>query len=110
MEDGAVMRVIVGLVLVVAAILLMGWLARRAGLVQRGGGNLLRQVASMPVAPRQSVVVIEVENTWLVLGVTPNQITTLHTLPAGELPAAQPLAGATAGAFAQKLGQALKRR
>ncbi|OZI35136.1 flagellar biosynthetic protein FliO [Bordetella genomosp. 1] len=110
MEDGAVMRVIVGLALVVAAILVMGWLARRAGLVQRGGGSLLRQVASLPLAPRQSVVVVQIEDTWLVLGVTPNQITTLHTLPAGELPAAQAAAGAAAGAFAQKLGQALKRR
>ena len=31
-------------------------------------------------------MVIEVDKTWLVVGVSPNQLTTLHTMPAGELP------------------------
>ena len=107
MDDTALLRVVAGLILVVAAILASAWLARRAGLTQRGGGNLLRQVASLPVGPRQSIVVVEVENTWLVVGVGPNQLNTLHTLPAGQLPEGSPLPTA---AFAAKLGQALKRR
>ncbi|WP_088140135.1 flagellar biosynthetic protein FliO [Achromobacter xylosoxidans] len=107
MDESALLRVIVGLILVVAAILVSAWLARRAGLTPRGGGNLLRQVASLPVGPRQSIVVVEVDNTWLVVGVGPNQLNTLHTLPAGQLPEASTL---PAAAFAAKLGQALKRR
>ena len=82
MTESALLRVIIGLVLVVAAILASAWLARRAGLVQRGGGNLLKQVAALPLGARQSVVVIEVDKTWLVVGVSPNQLTTLHTMPA----------------------------
>ena len=85
MTESALLRVIIGLVLVVAAILASAWLARRAGLVQRGGGNR-SQVAALPLGARQSVVVIEVDKTWLVVGVSPNQLTTLHTMPAGELP------------------------
>lgn len=107
MTESALLRVIIGLMLVVAAILVSAWLARRAGLVQRGGGNVLKQVASMPVGPRQSIVVVEIDNTWLVVGVGPNQLNTLHTLPAGQLPEGSPL---PAAAFAAKLGQALKRR
>ncbi|MEB3096604.1 flagellar biosynthetic protein FliO [Achromobacter sp. D10] len=107
MNESALLRVIIGLVLVLAAILAAAWLARRAGLTQRGGGHLLRQVASLPIGPRQSIVVVEVENTWLVVGVSPNQLNTLHTLPAGQLPEASTL---PAAAFAAKLGQALKRR
>ena len=107
MTESALLRVIIGLVLVVAAILASAWLARRAGLVQRGGGNLLKQVAALPLGARQSVVVIEVDKTWLVVGVSPNQLTTLHTMPAGELPEGASL---PASAFAAKLGQALKRR
>ena len=77
MTESALLRVIIGLVLVVAAILASAWLARRrAG--QRGGGNLLKQVAALPLGARQSVVVIEVDKTWLVVGVSPNQLTTLH--------------------------------
>nr|WP_315847101.1 flagellar biosynthetic protein FliO [uncultured Achromobacter sp.] len=107
MTESSLLRVIIGLVLVVAAILVSAWLAKRAGLTQRGGGNLLKQVASLPVGARQSIVVVEIDNTWLVVGVSPNQINTLHTLPAGQLPEGSPL---PAAAFAAKLGQALKRR
>ena len=46
MNDSALLRVVIGLVLVLAAILAAAWMARRAGLTQRGGGNLLKQVAS----------------------------------------------------------------
>jgi flagellar protein FliO/FliZ len=107
MTESSLLRVIIGLVLVVAAILVSAWLAKRAGLTQRGGGNLLKQIASLPVGARQSIVVVEIDNTWLVVGVSPNQISTLHTLPAGQLPEGSPL---PAAAFAAKLGQALKRR
>lgn len=107
MTESALLRVVIGLVLVVAAILASAWLARRAGLTQRGGGNLLKQIASLPVGARQNIVVVEIDNTWLVVGVGPNQLTTLHTLPAGQMPEGSPL---PAAAFAAKLGQALKRR
>ncbi len=101
MPDASLTRMIIGLLLVLAAILAAGWLARRAGLGRRASGPLLRQIASQSLGPRQRVVIVEVEQTWLVLGVTPGQITTLHTLPAGQAP--EP------AAFAQVLGQALKR-
>lgn len=107
MDESALIRVSVGLVLVVGAILASAWLAKRAGLVRRQSGSLLKQVGALSLGPRQSVVVIEVENTWLVVGVSPNQITTLHTLPAGQLPEGAAL---PASAFAAKLGQALTRR
>ena len=48
MTESALLRVIIGLVLVVAAILASAWLACAA--VQRGGGNLLKQVAALPPA------------------------------------------------------------
>ncbi|AHV92346.1 flagellar biosynthetic protein FliO [Bordetella holmesii] len=104
MNEASLVRVVVGLLLVVAAILVAGWLARRAGVGSRAQGTLLWQIASQTLGPRQSVIIVEVDKTWLVLGVTPGQITTLHTLPAGELPVAD------ATSFALKLGQALTRR
>ncbi|MGV2905205.1 flagellar biosynthetic protein FliO, partial [Achromobacter sp. AGC25] len=71
MTESSLLRVIIGLVLVVAAILVSAWLAKRAGLTQRGGGDLLKQVASLPVGARQSIVVVEIDDTWLVVGVGP---------------------------------------
>ena len=109
MDEAGVLRVIVGLVLVVAAILVSAWLARRAGLLQGHGGALLRRVAHISLGPRQAVSVIEIDSTWLVVGVCANQITLLHTLPAN--PAAEPVeTSSDKASFSAKLGQALKRR
>jgi len=108
MTEDAVLRVAIGLVLVVAAILVFGWLARRSGLLQRGHNNLLRQIGSLTLTPRQSIVVVEVKDNWLVIGVTATQLTHLHTLPAEKLPQDAELPSNSA--FMAKLGQALKRR
>ncbi|WP_337262979.1 MULTISPECIES: flagellar biosynthetic protein FliO [unclassified Serratia (in: enterobacteria)] len=64
-------------------IVLAGWLFRRLGFAPHAHGNkLLNLKASCQVGQRERVVVVEVDNTWLVLGVTAQQITPLHTLPA----------------------------
>jgi len=104
MVDSAVIRVVIGLLLVVGAILACAWLARRSGLLSRGGAGLLRVVASQPLGPRAQVAVIEIENTWLVVGLTQNQMTLLHTLPAGAAPADAALPG-----FRGKLAAQLRR-
>lgn len=100
-----------GLVVVLALIFLCGWVARRLGLQRHSGGQLVKVVASTMVGQRERVVVVEVGSSWIVLGVTPGQIRSLHTMPAGELPSneATPATGITgattlaANAFSQKL-------
>lgn len=90
-------------------ILLAGWLFRRLGFAPPARNNkLLNLRASCQVGQRERVVVIEVDNTLLVLGVTAQQITPLHTLPA---PAADSIAAeATAPAdFRQLMQKVLKR-
>jgi flagellar protein FliO/FliZ len=91
------------LVLVVGLILLLSWLAKRMpGL---GGGGVanpaLRIVGSLALGPRDRLVVVEVGQTQLLLGVGAGGTRTLHTLE-------QPLPGAgakTTPAFAQLLAQ-----
>jgi len=109
MNEAALLRVALGLALVVAAILLCAWLARRAGLLQRSGGKLLRQVAYLPLGPRASVVVVQVEQTWLVLGVTGGQINLLHSLPASE-PPPEGAPALPASAFGGQLAALIRRR
>jgi flagellar protein FliO/FliZ len=123
MGDAATFRVIVGLIVVIAAILACGWLARRAGLAGRAPGGTMRVIDSLTLGPRQRIVLVEVADAWLLVGVTVGQMNLLHTLPAGEVaaPAKQPGAlvtsllargGAKTGAdasFASKLTQALRR-
>ena len=86
---------------VLALIPLALWLLKRTPLgagaagFGSGGTGLLRHVAALPLAPNQRIVTVEVgsgeERRWLVLGVTPQAITTLHTMAAqGEAPATVP--------------------
>lgn len=62
-------------------ILLIGWVAKRLGFApQAKNSKLLKVTASCQVGRGEKVVIVEVDNTWLVLGVTSHQITPLHTL------------------------------
>ncbi|ATA24387.1 flagellar biosynthetic protein FliO [Brenneria goodwinii] len=66
-------------------ILLIAWLVRKLGFAPQAKQNkLLKVVSSCPVGQRERVVIVEVDDTWLVLGVTAQQITQLHTLPARQ--------------------------
>ena len=72
-----------GLFAVIALILAMAWIARRVGLVRHGTGNAsIKVVSSLMLGARQKIVTVEVGGTWLVLGVSSNEIRPLHTLPA----------------------------
>jgi flagellar protein FliO/FliZ len=71
----------------------------------------LRSIAALPLSANQRIVTIEVgqgdERRWLVLGVTAQSITTLHTM-APQADAAAPLtpvAPALSSAFSQVLGK-----
>jgi flagellar protein FliO/FliZ len=100
-----------GMVVVVGLIFLCAWVARRFGLQRFGGGHVVKVVSSSSVGQRERVVVVEVGATWLVLGVTPSQINTLHTLPAqtvSGLPVAPDMATVKPiDLFAQKLRESL---
>jgi len=79
-------RTLGGLFVVLAMIVAAGWLLRR--LQHRAGmgpgarrGQVISVVAQQMLGAREKVVVVDVEGTWLVLGVTQQHVQTLHTLP-----------------------------
>ncbi|CAM3220039.1 Protein mopB [Xenorhabdus nematophila F1] len=65
-------------------IFFMTWLVRRLGFAPAKNKNhrLLNVKASCSLGPKERIVVVEVEDNWLVLGVTSQQITMLHQMPA----------------------------
>ena len=57
---------------IIAFILIAAWLAKRFGLAGKTAGTRgLKVSASTPLGPRERVVIVEVEDARLVLGVTP---------------------------------------
>lgn len=102
-----------GLFAVIALILLLAWLARRAGLVRHGQGGQMKVVGSTMLGPRQRLVMVEVGDTCLVLGVSAGEIRTLHTLPAQaahkpDQPSGSTATPGSAGSFGQKLLRAMQ--
>jgi flagellar protein FliO/FliZ len=78
---------------IVAMIPLALWLLKRTPMGGAAGQGLMRVVAMLPISANQRLLTVEVgsgdERRWLVLGVTGQQITTLHTMaPQAEAPAA----------------------
>lgn len=102
---GAALQAIAGLGIVLALIAGAAALLKRVTPGRFSANALLKPVATLAVGPRERVVVVEMGETWLVLGITPNSVTTLHTLPKGELPAL-PATAAERNAFAALLRRA----
>ena len=71
---------------IVALIPLALWLLKRTPLGGASSGGVMRSVAVLPLSTSQRIVTVEVgqgeARRWLVLGITPNSITTLHTMEA----------------------------
>ncbi len=107
-----------GLALVLALIFLCAWAVRRLGLHQFGGERLLKVVSSVMVGQRERVVVVEIGNSWLVLGVAAGQVQALHSMPAQERAAARAVPASTGSAptdgfsrtLLESLGRLNKRR
>lgn len=102
-----------GLAVVIGLIFLLAWVTRRFGLQPSGNSRLLKVVSSVMVGQRERVVVVEIGDAWLVLGVAAGQVRALHTLPAQTLDqslAKPAVNGSDAGpAFAQKLLESINR-
>jgi flagellar protein FliO/FliZ len=96
---------------VVALIPVALWLLKRTPLGMAGSSRpgTPRAVAVLPLSAQQKLVTVEVgqgdERLWLVLGVTPQGIRTLHTMTAQGEPAGDGAAPPPAAAFAQLLSR-----
>ncbi|RQO80461.1 flagellar biosynthetic protein FliO [Acidovorax sp. FJL06] len=109
-------QTLVVVVLFVGAMAVLPWLVRRVQQRHVAGaaaaGTASRVVSAVAVGPQQRVVTVEVgpehARTWLVLGVTAQQVSCLHVLPVQPLPLP---GGAGSGApgmpsFAQEMAAA----
>jgi flagellar protein FliO/FliZ len=79
-SSGGIMQIIFSLLLVLAAIVLVAWLLKRMNVAQQGAGHQLKVLGGVSIGQRERIVLVEIEDTWLVVGVGPGQIRTLHTL------------------------------
>ena len=85
------------------------WFLKRTPLGGSGGAGVMKSIAALPLSASQRIVTVEVgsgdERRWLVLGVTPSSITTLHTMAAQDVVPTAATAMQPHPAFAQILGR-----
>jgi flagellar protein FliO/FliZ len=101
---GGVWEVALGLALVVAVILAAAWAMRRMVPGATGAGAALRVVGALPLGPRERLLLVEVGGRQLLLGVTAQQISTLHSF---DEPVVPPGGGPVGSEFAARLREML---
>jgi flagellar protein FliO/FliZ len=109
---GALFQGLLGLGMVLAALAAFFWFLRRFSPGQTAAQGVVKVVGGVMLGPRERLVVVEVGETWLLLGVGGGQVSTLHTLPRpeGYTPAMHAALPAQLPKFADKLKELLSKR
>jgi flagellar protein FliO/FliZ len=98
-----------GLVIVLGVFFLCVWGMRKLGGINVSGAEKMRMIGGLSLGMREKVVLLQVGQKQLVLGVTPGRIETLLVLEGEDcLKWDDSLSAPPQASFAQKLAQALK--
>lgn len=89
---GQLVKLVVGLLVVVGVIVLLARVLPRMGGMQQIDSGRFRVVASLAVGQRERVVLLQVGDRQMMVGVAPGQVNTLHVL---EQPLEVPAPGRT---------------
>ncbi|MDT8384996.1 MAG: flagellar biosynthetic protein FliO [Gammaproteobacteria bacterium] len=103
---GSLLQTTLGLLVVLAVIGGAAWAFKRFGNFQTGVQGKLKIVGGISLSARERVVLLQVGDTQLVVGVAPGQIQTLHVL---DTPLPVDADGDSATSFSSKLQSAMAR-
>jgi flagellar protein FliO/FliZ len=81
------LKVLGGLIVVLGAMAVALWLIKRSGLGPAQSSGVIKIVGGVSVGNRERVLVLEVADQWVVVGVAPGQVNALANLPRQEQPA-----------------------
>ncbi|SMP55610.1 flagellar biosynthetic protein FliO [Noviherbaspirillum suwonense] len=105
---GSLLQVVFGLLVVLGLLAGALWFLKRLGGGRFAPGSVVKIVGGVSVGNRERVMVVEVADQWIVIGVAPGQVNTLASMPRQEQPAAQAAAGAPN--FSAWLKQTIEKR
>lgn len=110
LTSGSILQVIFSLLLVLAAVVVVAWVLKRINQPLQGAGNALKVISGVAVGQRERIVLVEVNDTWLVVGVAPGQVNALHTMPKGQLPTTPRMQNGDDNKFQGWLKQMMEKR
>ncbi len=106
----SLLQVLLGLGIVLAVIAGTAWLLKRLGPGQTSPAGAMRVVGGVAIGPKERVVLVDVGDTRLVLGVAPGHVSTLHQMPRPADEPASPEIAPLANLFEDKLQGLLRRK
>lgn len=98
---GGLFSVLFGLIAVIAMIVGLAWMARRFGMMHPRDNALIQVVGSASLGTRERVAIVQVQDSWIVVGVSSAGVTSLATLPKGNV--SLPPGFASPAGFAERL-------
>lgn len=107
---GSLFQVLFGLVAVLALMAGAAWIMKRFGLARNPGNSVVKIVGGVSVGHRERVLVVEVADQWIVVGVAAGRVNALASMPRQERSPASEPAAAPARNFSSWLKQTIDRR
>lgn len=101
---GQLLQLVLGLLLVIGLIFVLAWLMRRVQRAGPAGNQVIKLVGSRALGTRDRLVLVQVGNEQVLLGVSPGTITALHVM---NEPVEVPDAQGVQPEFARRLLEAL---
>ncbi len=107
---GYLAELVVGLGVVLAGIVALAWLLKRLNRLHGSAGGALKVVDGLALGTRERVVLIQVGEEQILVGVAPGRVEALHVLaqPVAQVQQRAPTAAADGG-FAERLARLLAR-
>ncbi|MDY7578310.1 flagellar biosynthetic protein FliO [Herbaspirillum sp. RTI4] len=110
-ETTSLLTMLMGLAIVLALMAGIAWLLKRSGITRLQGTAIVKVVGGASVGTRERVMVIEVADQWIVIGVAQGQVNLLSTMPRGSAtPAAEAASTAAPNNFSAWLKQTIEKR
>lgn len=108
-EGPEIVSMILSMLLVIAAVIALGWLYSRLRFTGGGAANVINVVASRGLGPKERLLLVEVGGQQLLVGMTASSVQTLHAF---ERPVATevatPAGSQDAFGFAERLRSAVR--
>lgn len=80
------LQVVLSLLLILVLIIAVAWMAKRFLTVHTQAGTAIKMLGGISVGSRERVLLLEIGEQWVVIGVAPGHVSTLTTMPRQTIP------------------------
>jgi flagellar protein FliO/FliZ len=101
---GFILQSLAGLLIVLVSVVALAWMMRRFGRLQLSAKGALRMIDGMALSTRERIVLVQVGDTQVLLGVAPGRVEAIHVL---DKPVVADEGEEITGSFAVRLKEAL---